>query len=33
MIEAGIGRYGPFVKHGKTYANLKDVPTRCSPSA
>lgn len=25
MIEAGIGRYGPFVKHGKTYANLKEV--------
>ena len=24
-IEAGIGRYGPFVKHGKLYANLKDV--------
>lgn len=21
-IEAGVGRYGPFVKHGKTYANL-----------
>ena len=21
-IEAGLGRYGPFVKHGKTYANL-----------
>ena len=25
MIEAGIGRYGPFVKHGKKYANLPDV--------
>ncbi|TMV07721.1 type I DNA topoisomerase [Ruegeria sediminis] len=25
MIEADIGRYGPFVKHGKLYANLKDV--------
>ena len=25
MIEAGIGRYGPYVKHGKLYANLKDV--------
>ncbi|MEO1138643.1 MAG: type I DNA topoisomerase [Pseudomonadota bacterium] len=25
MIEAGIGRYGPFVKHGRLYANLKDV--------
>ncbi|TDE39684.1 type I DNA topoisomerase [Antarcticimicrobium sediminis] len=25
MIEAAIGRYGPYVKHGKVYANLKDV--------
>ncbi len=25
LIEAGIGRYGPFVKHGKLYANLKEV--------
>jgi len=25
MIEAGIGRYGPFVRHGKKYANLPDV--------
>ncbi|TNF64485.1 MAG: DNA topoisomerase I, partial [Rhodobacteraceae bacterium] len=25
MIEAGIGRYGPFVRHGRTYANLKTV--------
>ncbi len=25
MIEAGIGRYGPFVKHGRLYANLQDV--------
>jgi DNA topoisomerase-1 len=25
MIEAGIGRYGPYVKHGKLYANLKEV--------
>ena len=25
IIEAGIGRYGPFVKHGRTYANLKEV--------
>jgi DNA topoisomerase-1 len=25
MIEAGFGRYGPFVKHGRTYANLKEV--------
>ncbi|MEM9724573.1 MAG: type I DNA topoisomerase [Pseudomonadota bacterium] len=23
-IEAGLGRYGPFVKHGSTYANLKE---------
>ena len=25
MIEAGIGRYGPFVRHGRLYANLKEV--------
>ncbi|NCO85574.1 MAG: type I DNA topoisomerase [Rhodobacterales bacterium] len=25
LIEAGIGRFGPFVKHGTTYANIKDV--------
>ena len=25
MIEAGIGRYGPFVKHGRVYANLPEV--------
>ncbi|GJL95363.1 MAG: DNA topoisomerase 1 [Hyphococcus sp.] len=25
MITAGLGRYGPFVKHGKTYANLPTV--------
>ncbi|MEZ7812586.1 MAG: DNA topoisomerase-1 [Paracoccaceae bacterium] len=25
MIEAAIGRYGPYVKHGKTYANIADV--------
>ena len=25
VIEAGIGRYGPFVRHGKTYANLQSV--------
>ncbi|MEO1038170.1 MAG: type I DNA topoisomerase [Pseudomonadota bacterium] len=25
VIEAGIGRYGPFVRHGKTYANLENV--------
>lgn len=25
MIEAGIGRFGPFVKHGSTYANLREV--------
>ncbi|MBL4918233.1 type I DNA topoisomerase [Szabonella alba] len=24
-VEAAIGRYGPYVKHGKTYANLPDV--------
>jgi len=24
MIIAGIGRFGPYVKHGKTYANLED---------
>ena len=24
-VEAGIGRYGPFVKHGRVYANLKEV--------
>ena len=23
-VEAGIGRYGPYVKHGKIYANLRD---------
>ena len=23
-VEAGIGRYGPYVRHGRTYANLKD---------
>ncbi|WDI31398.1 type I DNA topoisomerase [Hyphococcus flavus] len=25
MIEAGLGRYGPFVKHGKIYANLQNI--------
>jgi DNA topoisomerase-1 len=25
MMEAGIGRYGPYVKHGRVYANLADV--------
>ena len=25
MIEAGIGHYGPFIKHGKIYTNIKDV--------
>ncbi|TRO93736.1 type I DNA topoisomerase [Glycocaulis profundi] len=25
MIEAGIGRFGPFVRHGKLYANLPNV--------
>jgi DNA topoisomerase-1 len=24
IIEAGIGRYGPFVRHGRIYANLKE---------
>jgi DNA topoisomerase-1 len=24
-VEAGVGRFGPYVKHGKTYANLKDA--------
>jgi DNA topoisomerase I len=23
-VEANIGRFGPYVRHGKTYANLKD---------
>ncbi|MEM8770713.1 MAG: type I DNA topoisomerase [Pseudomonadota bacterium] len=25
IIEAGLGRYGPFVKHGKTYASLENI--------
>jgi DNA topoisomerase-1 len=25
MVEAGIGRYGPYVKHGKVYANLPEA--------
>jgi len=25
MVEAGIGRYGPFVKHDRLYANIKEV--------
>lgn len=25
VVEAGIGRYGPFVKHGRIYANIKEV--------
>jgi DNA topoisomerase-1 len=25
VVEAGIGRYGPYVKHNSTYANLPDV--------
>ncbi|MGR3661927.1 MAG: type I DNA topoisomerase [Paracoccaceae bacterium] len=25
LVEAGIGRYGPFVKHGRMYANIPDV--------
>jgi DNA topoisomerase I len=24
LIEAGIGRFGPYIKHGPTYANIKD---------
>ena len=24
-VEAGIGRYGPYVRHGKVYANLPDA--------
>jgi len=24
-VEAGIGRYGPYVRHGRLYANLKDA--------
>jgi DNA topoisomerase-1 len=24
-VEAGIGRYGPYVKHGRTYASLPEV--------
>ena len=24
-IEAAIGRFGPYIKHGATYANIKDV--------
>ncbi|WP_296765473.1 type I DNA topoisomerase [Sediminimonas sp.] len=24
-VEAGIGRYGPYVKHGRLYANIKEV--------
>jgi DNA topoisomerase-1 len=24
-VEAGIGRYGPYVRHGRTYANLPEV--------
>ena len=24
-VEAGIGRYGPYVRHGRKYANLPDV--------
>ena len=23
-VEAGIGRFGPYVKHGRTYANIRD---------
>ncbi|MDH2325380.1 type I DNA topoisomerase [Cereibacter sp. SYSU M97828] len=25
LVEAGIGRFGPYVKHGSKYANLPDV--------
>ena len=25
MVLAGIGRYGPYVQHGSTYANLPDA--------
>ncbi|PQV57390.1 DNA topoisomerase-1 [Defluviimonas denitrificans] len=25
LVEAGIGRYGPYVKHGRVYANLPEV--------
>ena len=25
LIEAGIGRFGPYVKHGTVYANIKDM--------
>jgi DNA topoisomerase-1 len=25
LVEAGIGRFGPFIKHGTTYANIPDV--------
>ena len=25
LVEAGIGRYGPYVKHGSLYANLPEV--------
>ncbi|MEZ5884147.1 MAG: type I DNA topoisomerase [Paracoccaceae bacterium] len=25
MVEAAIGRYGPYVKHGRVYANLPDA--------
>ena len=24
-VEAGIGRYGPYIKHGTVYANIKEV--------
>ncbi len=32
-ILAGLGRYGPFVQHAGTYANLSRTSTRCSRSA
>ena len=32
-IMAGIGRFGPYVQHGKTYASLEFRATTCSTSA
>ena len=32
-VEAGIGRFGPFVKHGKHLRQPAAMPTRSSPSA
>ena len=25
LVEAGIGRFGPYIKHGSVYANIKEV--------